>query len=130
MNFSSWSAKIAVVSFRHTARHKQSPRWEDDASLDDGMRRSDGSTEALIGVEPDQLDPALMDSNPQGSGAYQMDSRASSVSLTLTEQYSIASCSYPALSLAEIEDMADNMLLQAAPSAANLESVVVDEQVG
>lgn len=94
--------------------------------MDNSMRRSDDSTEALIGVEPDQLDPELMQSDPQGSGDNHVDSRASSVSLTLTEQYSVASCSYPPLSLAEIEDMADDLLLRADPSTGALESIVVD----
>lgn len=91
------------------------------------MRRSDDSTEALIGVETDNFDGVLMHSNSQDSGHYHPDSRASSVSLTLSEQYSIASCSYPPLSLAEIADVADNLMLK---TAEDLEGIAVDEQAG
>lgn len=91
------------------------------------MRRSDDSTDALIGVEADHFDPQLMQSNSQDLGDYHLDSRASSVSLTLTEQYSVASCSYPPLSLAELEDVADSLLLDAAEDTEGLEGIVVDE---
>ena len=88
------------------------------------MRRSDDSTEALIGVAADDFDPELMHSNSQESGLCYPDSRASSVSLTLSEQYSIASCSYPPLSLADLTDVADNLMLK---TAQELDTVVVDE---
>ena len=92
------------------------------------MRRSDDSTEALIGVGADCFDPELMQSNSQDLGDYRLGSQASSVSLSLTEEYSIASCSYPPLSLAEIQDVADNLLLSTAGDLdLVLEGIVVDE---
>lgn len=113
---------------RHVGQRKDRARW-DDPSLDNSMRRSDDSTEALIGVEADHLDPQLMQGNSQDLGDYQLSSQASSVSLTLTEQYSIASCSYPPLSLSEIEDVADSLLLNtaAAEEVEHLEGIVVHE---
>ena len=111
---------------RHAGQRKDHDRW-DDPSLDNSMRRSNDSTEALIGVGADHLDPQLMQGNSQDLGEYQLSSRASSVSLTLTEQYSIASCSYPPLSLAEIEDVADSLLLSTAEEMENLEGIVVNE---
>lgn len=86
------------------------------------MRRSDDSAEALIGVEADDIDQELMHSHSQDAG--HADSRASSVSLTLSEQYSIASCSYPPLSLAEMADVADNLMFK---TAEDLERIVVYE---
>lgn len=91
------------------------------------MHRSDDSTEALIGVETDRFDPELMQGNSRDLEDYHLDTRASSVSLTLTEQYSIASCSYPPLSLAEIEDVADSLLLNTTEEIEGLEDIVVDE---
>ena len=111
---------------RHVTQQKDCGRW-DDCSLDNSMHRSGDSTEALIGVETDHFDPELMHGNSQDLGDYQLDSRASSVSLTLTEQYSIASCSYPPLSLAEIEDVADSLLLNTTEEMEGLEGVIVDE---
>ncbi len=75
------------------------------------MRRSDASDEALIGVEPDQLDPALM----QTDDMYP-HSDASSASLPLTEQYSIASCSYPPLDMSNMQQYGDGVLLSAEAS--------------
>ena len=111
---------------RRAKQRKDCDRW-DDPSLDNSMRRSDDSTEALIGVGADHLDPQLMQGSSQDLGDYHLDRRASSASLTLTEQYSIASCSYPPLSLAEIEDVADSLLLNAAEEMEELEDIVVNE---
>ena len=118
-----------MFACRHAARHKE--QWNAQ-EMEDSMRRSDDSTEALIGVEPDQLNPELMQSDPQGSGDYQTNSRSSSVSLSLTEQYSIASCSYPPLSLAELEGLADELefrapSLQDSQQLQDLDSVVVKD---
>jgi len=88
------------------------------------MRRSDASDEALIGVEPDQLDPALM----QADDLYP-HSDASSASLPLTEQYSIASCSYPPLDMSNMQQYGDGVLLSAEASDQDLarSSYDVDE---
>lgn len=115
--------QAVVHACRHAAQRKDCDRW-DGPSIDDSMRRSDDSTEALIGVEADHYDPELMQSNSQELGDYHLGTRASSVSLTLTEQYSVASCSYPPLSLAEIEDVADSLLLE-AEDVEGLEGIVV-----
>lgn len=85
------------------------------------MRRSSDSAEALIGVETDDFDAELMHRSLDSGHP---DSRASSVSVTLSEQYSIASCSYPPLSLAEMTDVADNLMLN---TAEDLERIVADE---
>lgn len=109
------------VQDRHATQGKDHNRWA-DCSLDNSMRRSDDSAEALIGVEADDIDQELMHSHSQDAG--HADSRASSVSLTLSEQYSIASCSYPPLSLAEMADVADNLMFK---TAEDLERIVVYE---
>ncbi len=90
------------------------------------MRRSDASDEALIGVEPDQLDPELM----QTDDLYPHRD-ASSASLPLTEQYSIASCSYPPLDMSNMQQYGDGVLLSAEASDQDLarSSYDVDESL-
>lgn len=108
---------------RRETQRNDHDRW-DAPSLDNSMHRSDDSTEALIGVGADHLDPQLMQGNSQDLGDYRLDRRSSSQSLTLTEQYSIASCSYPPLSLSDIEDVADSLLLNTAEETEELEGIV------
>ncbi|DBA92695.1 hypothetical protein WJX77_010548 [Trebouxia sp. C0004] len=96
---------------RRKDKGKGQKLWDNDTSLDNSMRRSDASDEALIGVEPDQLDPALM----QTDDPYP-HSDASSASLPLTEQYSIASCSYPPLDMSNMQHYGDGVLLSAEAS--------------
>ncbi len=89
------------------------------------MHRSD-SNEVLIGVAPDQLDPELMQSDPQDD--MYPHSSASSVSLDLTEQYSIASCSYPPLDMSNLQQFGDGVLLSAEASSQDLEGTLYAEQ--
>ena len=73
--------------------------------------------EALIGVGSDHLDPTLMQSGVSSSDEEGLHSRGSSVSLSLTEQYSIASCSYPPLPAPDLQQLASGIPLSAAASA-------------
>ncbi|DBB14331.1 TPA: hypothetical protein ACH3X3_004642 [Trebouxia sp. C0006] len=109
---------------RRKDKGKGQKLWDNDTSLDNSMRRSDASDEALIGVEPDQLDPELM----QTDDLYP-HSDASSASLPLTEQYSIASCSYPPLDMSNMQQYGDGVLLSAEASDQDLarSSYDVDE---
>ncbi|KAL0038174.1 hypothetical protein WJX79_006374 [Trebouxia sp. C0005] len=100
---------------RRKDKGKGQKLWDDDTSLDNSMHRSDASDEALIGVEPDQLDPALMQTDDLSP-----HSHASSASLPLTEQYSIASCSYPPLDMSNVQQYGDGVLLSADVSDQNL----------
>lgn len=116
----SWSIYVLFVDGcrRRRKANGQEP-WEDGARLEDSMQRSDGSNEALIGVEPDSLDPELMQTNPED--AVSPHSSASSASLPLTEQYSVASCSYPPLDMSNLRLCGSGVLLSAAASSQDLE---------
>lgn len=110
---------LIVDGFRQRRKAKGQEPWEDDPTLGDSMHRSDDSNEALIGVEPDSLDPELMQTNPEDDVS--PHSSASSASLPLTEQYSIASCSYPPLDMSNLQLCGSGVLLSAAASSQDLE---------
>ena len=104
-------------------------QWDEATEVDNIMRRSDDSTEALIGVGADQLDLAVMQDDAYRSTAEHQfpGSSTSSVSLSLSEQYSIASCSYPPVEMPDIQQFGNGVLLSAATSADGLEETLAAE---
>ena len=110
-----WHSQCLVCRQHRQDRKDDQP--DDSTALDETVNRSDDSMEALIGVGSDHLDPALMQSGDSISDDEGLHSRGSSVSLSLTEQYSIASCSYPPLPAPDLQQLASGIPLSAAASA-------------
>ena len=92
-----------------TSRQKASGQWHRVSSEDD--------SEALIGTAPQEGSSRHMQSSDHASHG--------SISPTLTEQYSIASCSYPPLPWPDLARLEDGLPLSSCASASDL---ITDEE--
>ena len=119
-NWSNVSADANPFTSRYTFRHRKDrngSRAADDAAVDSSVNNSDDSAEALIGVSPEHLDPALMQAGSEDLDDEVLHSSTSSVSLSLTEQYSVASCSYPPLPVPTLQQLTSGITMSPAASA-------------